>query len=1326
MRLVSAHSLFCVLIITLLLTSLLSVTLNHKPNELESKPLTDSLYGLKDNSLSQRTEDVANRKLADPYKLEDQEANDFSWNSDKLARLVVETDTTEPQLKTLKEQISLMNGNITETLSTSENSHFLVINLPKEQVPIFTKELQNNNHVKNIEPNHKVKALHIPNDPHWPDQWGPTKIQATLAWDTILGSSDILVAIIDTGIDYTHAELAENYVPLGYDWANNDTDPIDDNGHGTHCAGVVAAKIDNNIGIAGLAQVRVMAEKVLGSAGWGWDSWVAGGIIHATDSGAKIISMSLGGPDWSDVMHEAVEYASAHGVLIMASAGNTATPSPHYPAAYEEVIAVSATDESDNLAWFSTFGEWIDLSAPGVDIYSTVLGNSYKYLSGTSMACPHVAGVAALAWSKYPNCTADQIRWVLEHTADDLGYEGFDESFGYGRVNAKKAVSLPEHDLCIAECKYPRRVDPAQQCKFNVTIANYGTRNETNISVKFYVNDALTSSLGLSLLKTFSSEVFTFSWSTTVTGNYRIKFQVTPVPGESLTENNVAYYDLSVRFPSTLRVPSEYPTIQIAVGCSGSGDKVLVKEGYYEEGQIDIFSDNVTLVADGIVFLDGFGGYCAINVRADFVTVEGFDIANCSAYGVKIRGHCNTIRNNYILYNRDSLRLYDSSGCVISQNYIRPASGGIIIERSWNNTFSQNRIVSNSFDGGINLRYSSNNTITMNSIRGVLMYALEIYCSSNNVISMNELVGNRFGLVLRSSAFNILRDNTMVSNWCNFAPETGPLAYSWAAPNDVDASNTVDGRPICYWVNVSNRAVPSDAGCVVLVNCVNITVENLELKNNFDGILLVNSSNILIRHNNIRDNWNNYERYNAGILSDAYSSSITIVGNNITANLIGISLSGSNNNVSLNNIANNFNEGVIMSQGNVLSRNNITGNQGAGALVAGFGCIIEFNNMMSNLASNLHVTGLNCTIVSNNLIGNGRPIENIYGTSHYGLTLCASNCTIRDNNIIGCDDYGIWALNAFGNKIFHNNIINNTVTFYSPYGSSSNIWDDDYPSGGNYWSSYSGTDGNGDGIGDTPYILDVNNTDRYPLMVPWTGNPPPQICTLIIDGTIDSSPIEGFYNTPLPRPGTYFFMTESAIRVSTRLMYPVFVDHWVLNGTGIGPGDSLMLMMDKSYHLTAFFSVVPPLSISISPLTAKIRLGNSTIFTSSVSGGKPPYEYLWLVDGREVWNATSSTWTFVPKKFGTYSIQLMVRYPFTESYIAIFYQSETVSLTVLIPGDTDADFDVDIYDVVRICAAYGSKRGEPPYDPVCDMNDDGKINIYDVVTATANYGQKWP
>ena len=282
----------------------------------------------------------------------------------------------------------------------------------------------------------------IPNDPFYLNQWGPECIDAEQAWnyENLFVHPDLIVAVIDTGVDLDHPDLA-NQVDTGidYDFVNNDNEAMDDNGHGTHCAGIIAAEIDNQIGIAGLQDVTIMAVKGLDENGSGWDSILAQCITYAVDNGAKVISNSWGGEGYSFTLAAATYYAFSHGAVVVAAAGNDGVSTPHYPSAYPWVIGVAALEDCNTRASWSNYGsENVFISAPGVSIYSTWWNNTYKSISGTSMACPHVAGVAAMwigAYAPYLPLTPTQVMFLLAFTADDLGTPGNDVYYGWGRVD---------------------------------------------------------------------------------------------------------------------------------------------------------------------------------------------------------------------------------------------------------------------------------------------------------------------------------------------------------------------------------------------------------------------------------------------------------------------------------------------------------------------------------------------------------------------------------------------------------------------------------------------------------------------------------------------------------------------------------------------------------------------------------------------------------------------------------------------------------------------------------------------------------------------------
>ena len=275
--------------------------------------------------------------------------------------------------------------------------------------------------------------------------YAPSMIELPWAWNYTMGSNGIKIAVVDSGVLATHPEFAGRVLP-GYDFVNNDTDATDDFGHGTHVAGIIAAGANNGIGMVGVCpNCSIIPVKVLNESNQGTWSAVAAGILFAVDAGANVINLSLGGSTDSQVVADAVHYATVHNVLVVAAAGNVRSNEPFYPAALDEVVGVAATRNDDTIWSLSNYGYFVEVSAPGYAVYSTYnnLGNTYggyNYMSGTSMAAPHVAGLAGLLFSQNPNLTIPQGRSLLQSTSVDLGDPGRDDHYGYGRIDAFAAL----------------------------------------------------------------------------------------------------------------------------------------------------------------------------------------------------------------------------------------------------------------------------------------------------------------------------------------------------------------------------------------------------------------------------------------------------------------------------------------------------------------------------------------------------------------------------------------------------------------------------------------------------------------------------------------------------------------------------------------------------------------------------------------------------------------------------------------------------------------------------------------------------------------------
>ncbi|WP_188647844.1 S8 family peptidase [Marinithermofilum abyssi] len=324
-----------------------------------------------------------------------------------------------------------------KVVSRNSDLGFEVIKLKDQSVQEAMKAYRNNPHVEYAEPNYIVKANWTPNDPAFSSQqYGPQKVQAPAAWDITRGSSSVRIAIVDTGVQYNHPDLSGKVIK-GYDFVNNDWDPMDGNGHGTHCAGIAAAVTNNSTGIAGMApNASIYAVRVLDNNGSGTLTDVADGITHAADNNSKVISLSLGATTGASYLQNAVNYAWNKGAVVVAAAGNSGTSAPNYPAYYSNAIAVGSTDSSDNKSYFSNWGTWVDVAAPGSSIYSTYPTNTYATLSGTSMATPHVAGLAGLLASQ--GRSNSNIRAAIENTADAT--PGTGTYWRFGRINAYDAV----------------------------------------------------------------------------------------------------------------------------------------------------------------------------------------------------------------------------------------------------------------------------------------------------------------------------------------------------------------------------------------------------------------------------------------------------------------------------------------------------------------------------------------------------------------------------------------------------------------------------------------------------------------------------------------------------------------------------------------------------------------------------------------------------------------------------------------------------------------------------------------------------------------------
>jgi hypothetical protein len=413
-----------------------------------------------------------------------------------------------------RKQISFSTLFPTQTTPPLSQFYLLEILDPVLQPRVET-ELAKLRHIIDFEPDQPQHANLVPNDSLYTEQWSlhntgqahpwfftsdsvgtpGCDINMEAAWEVTRGNSNIIIGLVDSGVDLTHPEFSGRILP-GYDFINNDDDPTDDLGHGTKCAGIMAAAVDNQEGIAGVAPLCLLLPvKVLDQDGNGWASITAQGIIYAVDNGARVVNISLGGSGSSSTLEAAVSYAYDHGATLVCSAGNEDEIQVNYPASYDETICVAALSpcceranpsSCDNEWWWgSSYGEWVDVTAPGVRMHTTAIGGGYvDDFNGTSAATPLVTGIVALMLSINPLLDVEEIRTILAETAVDLGNPGFDVENGWGIPDAEAALtaSISSSPVVIIQNVQATdlsgdlngHVDPGEDGGLDITLENFG------------------------------------------------------------------------------------------------------------------------------------------------------------------------------------------------------------------------------------------------------------------------------------------------------------------------------------------------------------------------------------------------------------------------------------------------------------------------------------------------------------------------------------------------------------------------------------------------------------------------------------------------------------------------------------------------------------------------------------------------------------------------------------------------------------------------------------------------------------------------------------
>ncbi|GAB4143787.1 MAG: hypothetical protein OHK0017_01590 [Patescibacteria group bacterium] len=372
-------------------------------------------------------------------------------------------------------------------------------------------KLKSNPDVESVQVNAIYSKSAIPNDTFFADQWGLNSavvnggvnidINAPEAWDITTGSPETVIAVIDSGVDYNHPDLSSKILRKsngsiwGYDFVNSDADPMDDDGHGTHVAGIAAATSNNGLGIAGMCQqCKIMPLKFLDNQGYGDSFGAISAIYYAADNGAEVINNSWGGEFDDPIMQEAIDYAASKGAVTLAAAGNSNVTTPNYPAAMNNVISVSAVSQGGTRASFSNFGPSIEIAGPSESVstfpagtnlgascsdlnYSTA-NDGYGRCMGTSMSTPFVSGCVGLIKSIRYDLGQTEIENLLKTTAKDLGSAGRDDQFGFGLLNCQAALNaVKDCPADVYTVQYYRGTNlsgiPARTCGTNSLNINW-------------------------------------------------------------------------------------------------------------------------------------------------------------------------------------------------------------------------------------------------------------------------------------------------------------------------------------------------------------------------------------------------------------------------------------------------------------------------------------------------------------------------------------------------------------------------------------------------------------------------------------------------------------------------------------------------------------------------------------------------------------------------------------------------------------------------------------------------------------------------------------
>jgi len=675
--------------------------------------------------------------------------------------------------------------------------------------------------VEYAEPNYIYKYCIEPNDPLFPEQWALKNIEQLYpwdgrfnpppgsfdsdidgpeAWDITTGDNDIVIAVIDTGVDYTHPDLVDNiwmndneipdngfdddnngYIDdiQGWDFQENDNDPMDEDGHGTFCAGLISAAGDNSKGVSGVCwNCKIMPVKSLLHS-----TVLAEAIKYATDNGADVISMSYGGYSFSELQKDALNFAYNHNVVLVASSGNDNISRRHYPSGYHNVISVAATDSNDKKAVFSNSGPWIDVAAPGVDVLSlrakntdmygngtNIINEEYYIASGTSMAAPHITGVAGLLLSYNSSLTPDTIQTIISNSVDNIT----SEYNIVGRINAYTAL-LKEPAIVMLD----QYVD-WRNIKGNITIQGkiwgadfdrykieYGIGEKPDTWIE--IDEGYNPKEGvLSVLDTTELDEGIYTIRVVVYCNndvYRDKIWIIV----NNIHDELYVDDDNKEGPWTGSMEYPYNRIQDGVDIAGDNDTVFVFNGtYYENVKIN---GGIKLVGENknSTVIDSNNSGSSFTVLYDSVLIENFTIRNCGKklpdagveFGKKLKDV--TIKNNILRDCYCAIWIEgENTNHKIIGNIVENGTIILFLGPQYN-LIRDNVIMDTREEIGIGLSLSYFNTIKGNIIVGH-KYGILIGFSIMNTIEGNNISNNDIGLEFVVWGVHTISRNNFIDN----------------------------------------------------------------------------------------------------------------------------------------------------------------------------------------------------------------------------------------------------------------------------------------------------------------------------------------------------------------------------------------------------------------------------------------------------------------------------------------------------------------------------------------------------------------------------------